>query len=378
MNTELLRIETEITKMKEYLLILLFALGVILILNCTENPEEVSDNTQRTGSKYIKINDEDVPYTTISNYEIYPDSIRSVPGKSKYNPIDNLIYSPDFRNCFFAVYDENMKLLYEFGEKGQGPGEFSNIGDYTFDEDNNIYVIDTYQWRINILDSKRKYLSSFRFENIRFFEGFIRIDPENNIVLSDPRSGKLFSVLDKSGNTKYQFGELLKEFEDKKIQYGFNELRFEIDKNNNLYYAFRNTPLIRKYDSERKLIFEIDIAEMKETKDRLAEWEKKKKKPQAYPSSQAEWDKLHNVAKGIIWDFSVDSNYFYVLHVRPLFEKTVISKFDIISGELLEKLLFDNDNYAGYSLDCTHSDFVIMNTVPMKKEVLSATIKIMK
>ncbi|MCL2654854.1 MAG: hypothetical protein FWD65_04035 [Coriobacteriia bacterium] len=49
----------------------------------------------------------------------------------------------------FALFDISGKLLYQKGAQGKGDGDFDMVGGVTLDDQNNIYVVDTYNNRIS-------------------------------------------------------------------------------------------------------------------------------------------------------------------------------------------------------------------------------------
>jgi hypothetical protein len=74
------------------------------------------------------------------------------------------IYLLDSGNCRVQKFDRNGNYLQTFGRKGQGPGEFENPFRIFVDDQNNIYVSEMRS--IQVLDSKGKFIRSI---SVSFF-----------------------------------------------------------------------------------------------------------------------------------------------------------------------------------------------------------------
>jgi len=73
------------------------------------------------------------------------------------------IYALD-KECV-RVFDKTGKHLFNFGRKGEGPGEFKIGIDMTMDLQGNIYLRDSGIQRVSVFSAAGKFLRSFRPES---------------------------------------------------------------------------------------------------------------------------------------------------------------------------------------------------------------------
>jgi hypothetical protein len=104
------------------------------------------------------------------NFQFY--RVSSIIGDNEEN-----IYVLDAGNCRVQKFDRNGKYLMTFGRKGQGPGEFMNPSAFTIDDDGNLYVSD--QMKIEVFDAEGEYKKNITLEN-RIYE--FLITPEGYII----------------------------------------------------------------------------------------------------------------------------------------------------------------------------------------------------
>jgi len=76
----------------------------------------------------------------------------------------NIYISDGYINSRIAKYDKNGDWVKSWGEKGTGPGQFSTPHTIAVDRDNNIYVGDRANRRIQVFDTEGKFLRMFTID----------------------------------------------------------------------------------------------------------------------------------------------------------------------------------------------------------------------
>jgi DNA-binding beta-propeller fold protein YncE len=129
------------------------------------------------------------------------------------------------------VYDQYGNFLRQWGEFGYGDGQFNEFGDIAIDSENNVYVTDTLNNRIQIFDSSGKFLKKiggFGGEFNFLDQGDVATDSGGNVYVCD------------SGNSRLQVfdsgGKFLRMFH---LNVGDNNypLRLTLDAVGNIYVA---------------------------------------------------------------------------------------------------------------------------------------------
>lgn len=200
---------------------------------------------------------------TLGSIELEPkegDLLLHWPISADVDQIGNL-YVLDSGNQRILKFDENYDLIWEMGRKGKGPGEFLfqggtiNSGFLTVSKQGEIYVIDNINSRVQIFDTNGNYLKSFK---IPWTAGGIDLDNQDNIYLNgySKTSKHLLYVFDNNGSYLDSFAEKLIENPD---AFRANKIKFSINDMGEIFIAFSFWPLIRKYDINRKLIWEKEL-----------------------------------------------------------------------------------------------------------------------
>ncbi len=86
----------------------------------------------------------------------------SLPSQFKFpngiRVINNQIFVCDTNNGRIKVYDTDLKLLKIIGEDGSGPRQFTGLYDLVFDEDGNMYVLESKNHRVQALNPQGDHL----------------------------------------------------------------------------------------------------------------------------------------------------------------------------------------------------------------------------
>ena len=102
---------------------------------------------------------------------------------------DGNVYVSDEWLNRISVFDKNGKFLSKWGGQGTGEGEFEGPSGIIFDEDDNLYVVDSRNHRIQQYSKDGKFLSAFGKQGSGDGEfdspWGIRLDHEGNIYVAD-------------------------------------------------------------------------------------------------------------------------------------------------------------------------------------------------
>jgi len=103
------------------------------------------------------------------------------PGRFTVDARDN-VYIEDDSDMVIKVFDPQGKYLRTIGRKGNGPGEFENIGYLFILPDGRLMVTDYGNRRTSFLDPNGDYLSSFQW---RRSMGQVHLASDTSITLSE-------------------------------------------------------------------------------------------------------------------------------------------------------------------------------------------------
>lgn len=170
------------------------------------------------------------------------------------------------------VFDSDGKYIKTIGARGNGPGEFQNIGAIGFTPEGNFVVMDLRSRRTNLFDATGQFLKSFTWRKyFRIFHLFKNDSYicQDNVRGKNPQDRKLFvKEFDYDGNEIKSYGEftLAKMKRATKgdssfilpIPYSPRSI-FAGDQNRGwLYHCINNKYSIEVYDDSGKMFRKID------------------------------------------------------------------------------------------------------------------------
>jgi hypothetical protein len=136
-----------------------------------------------------------------------PDPTRDFCGATDIAFASNghVFISDGYCNGRVIEYDATGKKLNQWGKKGTGPGEFNTVHSIAMGPDNNLYVADRENGRLQWFDQKGKFLGQYNYGGQFYTVVFSRtgelyaathsknvsLDNEFNVVKVDLKTGKL-------------------------------------------------------------------------------------------------------------------------------------------------------------------------------------------
>ncbi len=152
-------------------------------------------------------------------------------------------------------FDVNGNYLKTFGKMGKGPGEFSYIINFEIDENDKIYIGNTYG-RVQIFDTEGNYCNEFKLKNP--FSFFKVINSELLLVNKINNSNEyLLHVTDHRGNIIRSFCKMEPCHNQKEVKF-LNKISFCKDGLNNFYISFNSQNRIEKISPNGKMLFKAD------------------------------------------------------------------------------------------------------------------------
>ena len=133
----------------------------------------------------------------------YPNGIRL----SK----DNEIFVCDTRNHRIQVFDKDLNLIRVIGRRGSGNGCFESPDDLTFDERGNLYVADQKNHRIQVLTPQSEHICNIGKygKMLGEIKRPISVAIHRNLVYITDCHNKRISVFKTTGEFVATFGETL-------------------------------------------------------------------------------------------------------------------------------------------------------------------------
>ncbi|MHA1233121.1 MAG: 6-bladed beta-propeller [Candidatus Helarchaeota archaeon] len=171
------------------------------------------------------------------------------------------IFIADFKNSRILRLNKDLSEYIQIGKKGLGPGELINPSNI-FVKNDTIYIVSGTQ--VHVFDLMGKYKRTIKFP-VRLYYG-IAINSKYHFFVGNVKAEiakhtkHIISEFDKYGYFNNSFGE----YTDIHFNHPLTTLRanraiLAIDSLDNIYAAFPAQPIIRKYDKNKKLIWETDL-----------------------------------------------------------------------------------------------------------------------
>jgi 6-bladed beta-propeller protein len=108
--------------------------------------------------------DEAEPWTRVTPPRPHVDGNFRQPTDVTWDPQGNIFISDGYINSRVAKYDKNGDWVKSWGEKGTGPGQFRLPHAIAIDRNDNVYVGDRTNRRIQVFDTDGKFLRQFTID----------------------------------------------------------------------------------------------------------------------------------------------------------------------------------------------------------------------
>jgi sugar lactone lactonase YvrE len=180
------------------------------------------------------------------------------------------VYVLDSGNHRIQKFGPDGKYLVTIGRQGQGPGEFQYPQSLTIDFQGFLYISDMGNRKIHVLKPDGTEQRTIQMEEEG--AGSLRIDGTGRLVMDqgggymmigpggmdeDQELGKLLAVINADGEVIQEFGEKL-DYKDFLTNNMGNRIHFTLDKDGNAYVAFDFQNRIDKYSPGGKLLWRSD------------------------------------------------------------------------------------------------------------------------
>ncbi|MCP4725710.1 MAG: 6-bladed beta-propeller, partial [bacterium] len=228
--------------MKDFLLILIIV--SCLVLSCAEEELnytlEVADGVNNIHNLYPKFNNKpeiELQYVRkIGELESENVKMQFYEPRDIFMDTEDNIFIVDAGNHRIVKLDTNGNFVLEFGERGQGPGEFSYLFSASIDSKSNLYVAEFD--RTQVFDTDGKYLRTFRLKYARSFvftkddnfvvTGFVLTGEDRKDFFESIDQMPVLQVMDSSGNIVTKIGKK-KKYTDRMMNMHGNNISLAMD-----------------------------------------------------------------------------------------------------------------------------------------------------
>lgn len=181
---------------------------------------------------------------------------------------DQNIYVLDAGNYRIQKFDTNGKYLATFGRKGQGPSEFENPVSLELDNEGFMYIADREKNRVIVLNKEGKEIRRFEPEKMEIADFILSPSKEiinNNMtvaryspfLIKNREDFKLLQVYDINGTFLREFIDAKKP-ENPSDWRTINMFYYTLDAEGYIYATFLSQNRIEKFTTDGKLLFRAD------------------------------------------------------------------------------------------------------------------------
>jgi len=156
-------------------------------------------------------------------------------------------------------FDNKLRLVWEKGGKGSGPGEFSfpidiYTGAFALSDSGELYVAEKSAFRIQVFNNNGDFIRLFcRFPVIFMLEKGMVVDSNGNVYVHGNRNYRIY-VFNKKGELIRSIVEPI--LKDSEAGFTYNAFSFTINKSGELLIAYTFFPILRKYTALGELLWE--------------------------------------------------------------------------------------------------------------------------
>lgn len=185
----------------------------------------------------------------------------------EFDEEDN-IYVMDHGNYRIQVFDKNGIYIRTVGKKGQGPGELGRSSYISVSNTNDLYVLNGRK-KLDKFDPKGNYVSSLNLDTGRMF-GFTRLKSGKMLYSSEAfnisgpiteenkKLNNLINVISEDGKAINDF-VAPRNFNNSHINFEANMIKYTTDEDENIYVSYTFQNKIEKFSLKGKKLFEINF-----------------------------------------------------------------------------------------------------------------------
>jgi len=154
-------------------------------------------------------------------------------------------------------FDNKLRLVWEKGGKGPGPGEFSfpidiYTGAFALSDSGELYVAEKFALRIQVFNNNGDFIRLFcRFPFM--LEKGMAVDSNGNVYVHGDGNYRIY-VFNKKGELIRSIVEPI--LKDSEAGFTYNAFSFTINKSGELFIAYTFFPILRKYNALGELLWE--------------------------------------------------------------------------------------------------------------------------
>ncbi len=175
------------------------------------------------------------------------------------------VFVLDNQYAEIRVFNENGAFLFTIGEKGEGPGSFMYPEWIAVDPWDTVYVADRAQMKVEVFaPDENAYIYRRTILLPRIASGGICVDSSSVFISTNNMyNDSLIYHLDKNGNILSKFGNILYKSENPIVRSYITRNYMVCDlKNKIVFIAFRYAPIVKLYDYEGNLLWQIWISNL--------------------------------------------------------------------------------------------------------------------
>jgi len=186
---------------------------------------------------------------TIDHIPGNDESFFEMPQGATYH--NGYVYTADISANKIIRMRSDFKTGNVIGKQGRAPGEFLGPT-FVRATDEGVYVTEEGNNRLQIFDSQFTYRNLI-YTRITLGQTF-GVSSHNTLLLQSWSPDILVREFNEHGDTVRSFGTPIH------TKPHLNNIMIETDESDNVYVAFVGTPVIRKYDFQRELVWETDLS----------------------------------------------------------------------------------------------------------------------
>lgn len=257
----------------------------------------------------------------------------------------------DYTTHRLIILSSNFKVKKILGGYGSGPGELKGATYFTPILDS-IYIIDSFNKRINVYDLQTGYIRQFS-PNLTIKSFRFASDSEGNLYLSTNYEEKPITKIDRKGKVILQFGNWF--IDNGKLNKHRNSRHINIIDSIVVSVGVMH-PNIELYDLKGNYLFDYDLSQLKSFESIL--------RYQKYI-----YDQHHdsNISYIIIYDTYMVKNKLYILYSTYNFTEDQMSTNNIIEFTVSKEnivpqkqiIMENKDELARYKCIAVHSDTLV-------------------